>query len=143
MTRPSCCVRRHQRLPRVRRLSTCGVACCGFLALVSCQSHQSSDIPPSPLAPSPVTRTLSGQVLEVVPGGVRVPVADFPVLAVVIASGTCSPPCTSMSRWTYNNTTTGPDGTYHFAELPNGPAVLIGSWDPGARYRQVCGAGID
>src|SRR5262245_1447220 len=103
-----------------------GAACCGSLSLLSCQSSQSLPMPPSPLAPSEVTRTLSGQVFDIIPGGARIPVADFPVLAVVVASGRCSPPCTSITTWTYHDTATEPDGTYHFPELPNGRAVLIG-----------------
>jgi hypothetical protein len=84
---------------------------------------------------------LSGQVLEVLPGGSRVPIPDFPVLAVILAPGTCSRPCVSTINWLYHDTRTGPDGTYQFAELPSGSAVLLA--DNAGPYRQVCGAGVD
>jgi hypothetical protein len=42
-----------------------------------------------------------------------------------------------IQKATYETTTTGPDGQYHFPKLPPGPAVVLAN-SPGRR--QVCGA---
>lgn len=83
-----------------------------------------------------VPMTLSGQVFDVISEG-RVAASDVPLIAVVRTVSGCAPPCTSMTRYTYENTTSGPDGRYHFANLPGGSVVVLAN---SATHRQVCGA---
>jgi hypothetical protein len=78
--------------------------------------------------------------MELLPGGGRVPAANFPVVAVVMTTSGCTRPCVSTTNWTYIHASTGADGRYHMSGLPAGSATLLA--DAG-RYWQVCGAGID
>jgi hypothetical protein len=82
---------------------------------------------------------LSGQVFELIPGG-RLPAANVLVHVGVMTISGCAPPCISATRFTYETTTTGPDGRYSFQQLPAGSAVVLAY---SANYRQVCGAGIE
>jgi hypothetical protein len=91
--------------------------------------------PPLP-APSATTYTLTGHVFEVLPGS-RVPAANIPVLVVVETVSGCDRPCIRQANFTYKNTSSGPDGRYHFPELPPGSAIVTVN---SGTYQQVCGA---
>jgi hypothetical protein len=109
-----------------------------FVALTIAACDSTARIPgltsPSPVPQGPYA--LSGRVFEVMRGS-RVPAADFAVLAVVATTSGCSSPCVSTTKFTYEGTTTGPDGRYLFAQMPPGRAVLLAN---SATHRQVCGA---
>jgi hypothetical protein len=85
------------------------------------------------------TATLSGRVFELIPGD-RVPAANISVVAVVVTTSGCGPPCVSMTKYTYENTMTGSDGRYNFPALPPGSAVIL---TDSPAHQQVCGAGTE
>lgn len=118
------------------------LVCGAIIPVLACQSRGPTPAltAPSAVTSSPaVSTTLSGEVFDVTPGG-RVPAPNIPLVLVVVTSSSCRAPCTSTTRFTYQNTTTGPDGRYHFPELPAGSAVVA---IDSPSHRQICGAGTD
>jgi hypothetical protein len=100
-----------------------------IVPIAGCDSGSpTSGVTPTSPSATPAPLTLFGQVFELTPGR-RVPTADFPVTTVVEPSG--------GGRWTYERTTTGPDGRYHFPNLPAGSAFVLAYT---TTHRQVCGA---
>lgn len=118
----------------------CVAVLCLVVPIAACDSPNR---PPGMTEPSPVpqqpavTRTLSGQVFEVIPGS-RVPATDFSLLVVVASVSPCPAPCISTTTFTRERTTTGADGRYHFPRLPTGSAIVLAG--NSATHRQVCGA---
>jgi hypothetical protein len=107
-----------------------------ILPLSACDSRSpvSATAAPSDVAGAPTT--LSGQVFEVTRAG-RVPAADVSVLAVVTATSGCAAPCTSMTTFSRESTTSGSDGRFSFGRLNGGSALVLAFKDG---YQQVCGA---
>ena len=121
----------------MRRLWLSRLAALGVVWSTACDAPSPhGPVSPGALGPVPPPNTLSGQVTELVPGG-RVPVSNIPVHVAVVTGGACSPPCASTRTWTYHSAATGPDGRYHFANLPAG-AAKVQIWS--ANLQQVCGA---
>lgn len=119
--------------------SEMGLAAAGLaliLPLSTCDSRSpvSATTVPSDVAAAPMI--LAGQVFEVTPGG-RVPAADVSVLAVVATTSGCAAPCTSMTTFSRESTTSGSDGRYNFRRLNAGSALVLAFKDG---YQQVCGA---
>lgn len=113
-----------------------------ILLVAACDSSgsRSGTTAPTGIAQQgPVTRSLSGQVFELIPG-TRVSAAGIPLTVVVVSVSGCSPPCVLTHNWTYRSTTSGADGRYTFPDLPDGSATILAG---AANYRQVCGAGVE
>ena len=113
------------------------VALIALVATLGCHDSK-SPVNPTP-ASSPaanVPMTLSGTVFEVLPG-TRVPAPGVSLMAVVVTDSSCSPPCANKRTWVREETTSGPDGRYHFPVLPPGPAIVLTS---SSAHQQVCGA---
>jgi hypothetical protein len=110
-----------------------------LIPLVTCLGCGGGASPANPTTPSPPaespSRTLSGQVFEVLPGG-RIPAAGISLTAVIVVESSCSPPCTNKRTWVHEGTTSGPDGRYRFL-LPVGPAIVLAS---SPSHQQICGA---
>src|SRR5262245_23374458 len=111
----------------------------GLLPVSACNSTGQMPGPSSspPLNQPPgITYTLTGHVFEVLPGS-RVPAANISLLVVVETVSGCDRPCIRTTHFTYENTTSGPDGRYHFPRLPDGSAIVVAY---SSTHLQVCGA---
>lgn len=120
----------------MKTLAWCAGVLVGLIPVAACDaSRQLPGTSPSP-PPAAITYTLSGHVFEVLPGH-RVPAADISLTAVVETESGCDRPCIRRVDITYRSTSSGPDGRYHFPELPRGSAIVVAYSNT---YQQVCGA---
>jgi hypothetical protein len=126
---------------RARDLRGLSLLCWAIVSAAACGSGSptSPTTASNPGAQRTTAATLSGQVFELIPGG-RVPAGNIALVAVVVTTSGCSPPCVSTTKYTYESTTTAPDGRYDFAALPSGSAVILTN---SPAHQQVCGAGTE
>jgi hypothetical protein len=110
---------------------------CLIVTIAGCDSSARPAVgaQPSPLVPP----SLSGQVVELIPGG-RAPAANMALLAVVVTDVACAPPCVRSQTFTYHWTSTDPDGRYNFPQLPAGGAVIL---PDASKYSLACAAAVE
>jgi hypothetical protein len=122
--------------------ATLGTAMMLVLSITACDEASPEQLPTAPGATwsSSDGNRLSGQVLDVSPGG-QVPVVGIPLTIVVVGPSNCAvAPCVSATTLSRVPTMSGPDGRYAVDHLPGGSAVVL---THSLTHRQVCGAGVN